>query len=185
MTFPRKGFPYSLGGFYKQLVEEFTEIKASGWVTTARIEDGAVSDIKIDDGAITTAKLDSGAGVAALITAGGGASKGYTATSDGIDILLAENEPAEGNRVVLIIVTVTEAFSTEDTSQPTFKIGEAGEDDKFAATTLLIDAALNSTFVLAGVLTENKDLIVTATERGNELDTGAINVTVLALPENV
>lgn len=40
---------------------DIVAIKANGWVTTARINDGAVTSAKIDDGAITTAKVADGA----------------------------------------------------------------------------------------------------------------------------
>lgn len=135
----------------------------------------------IADGAVTSAKLAAGAGLAALFTSGVGANESYAKTTDGAQTTLAANGSGEGDRTVLIIVNVDEAFADGDGGQTAFTIGETDSATKFAASTVFADALAGTVFVLAGTLTEEKALLVTGTE-ATGTGTGGITVTVLALP---
>lgn len=121
------------------------------------------------------------AAFAALAAAGLGASASYAKTTDGAQTLLAANATSEGDRVVLIIVHVDEAFADAGGTQTTFSVGETGTADKFAATSVFTDATLGSVFVLAGTLSEEAALLVTANDAAGA-GTGGITATVLALP---
>lgn len=134
----------------------------------------------IGAGKVTSSMLANGAGWAALLTAGLGASAAYPKTTNGVQIL---HTGTAGNKVVLFIVTVTETFANVDGVQPTFKFGEVGTDDKFAATTLFTDAVAGTMFVFSGVLTASTNLICTATELTGTTDTGAISVMAMILPQ--
>lgn len=128
---------------------------------------------------VTSSMLANGAGVAALLAAGLGASKAYTKAANGADPLLAG---AVGDRSVLIVVTVDEAFANGDGAQPTFQIGQTGTAAKFADTTAFADKAAGTVLTFAGTLTGADDLLVTAVAGTGTTETGGISVTVLALP---
>lgn len=130
------------------------------------------------NGALT---LSNSGGVASLIAGGLGASAAYIKTTNGVQTLLAADAAA---RVVLLVVRVDEVFATGDTSQTTFKFGETDTDDKYAATTLLTDAADGAVKVLAGTLTANKALLVTAVAAAGT-GTGGVSVTAIILPAAV
>jgi len=153
---------------------DLVSVAVSGDATLAA--NGALT---IANAAVTAAKLANGAGWAALLAAGLGASANYIKTTDGVQTLLAANAAA---RVVLIVITVTEVFADGDGTQPTFKFGETDTDDKYAATTLLASAALGAVKVLAGTLTANKALLVTAATGTGTTETGAISVMAMVLP---
>jgi hypothetical protein len=82
-------------------------------------------------------------------------------------------------RVALICITVTEVFATAN--QPTFTFGEDDTVTKYSVAALLNNAALGKVFVLAGTLTANKKLIVTAVA-ATLVGTGALSVAALVLP---
>ena len=107
-----------------------------------------------------------------------GATGAYSKTTDGAQTLLASRI---NNRVIIGIIKVTEAFAQTTGTKPVFTIGETDAADKFVANTLLASAALDSIFSFAGTLTGTKNLIVTGTPATGD-GTGAISVTVLALP---
>lgn len=153
-------------------------LAANGAVTIAN---DAITTAKIADAAVTAAKLANGAGLAALIAAGLGASAAYPKTTNGAQTLLAANANGAGDRAVLVVVHVDEVFATGDGAQTTFTVGQTGTADKFAAAALFTDAAAGSVFVLAGVLSEEAALLVTANDASGT-GTGGISVTVLALP---
>lgn len=126
--------------------------------------------------------LDGGAsgveGLAALVAAGLGAYDVYDKATVGAQTLLAADPAA---RAALIVVVVTEAFAESTGTQTVFTIGETDTANKFAANTVLVDAAEGDVFVFAGTLTATKALLVTGTAAVGD-GTGAIAVTALVLP---
>lgn len=140
-----------------------------------------MSGASIEEGTTPLAALDSGAGLAAIIAAGLGATEAYDNTTVGAQTLLAANGTSEGDRTVLIVVHVDEAFDNGDGGQAVFIIGQTGTTNKFMANTVLVDATAGTTLVLAGTLTEETALLVTGTA-ATGTGTGGISVTVLALP---
>jgi hypothetical protein len=84
-------------------------------------------------------------------------------------------------RYVLITVEVTETFADGDGAKPSFDIGETGTANKFKAG-LNSGTAGDPPIVIPGVLSANAALLVTATAGTGTTETGAIRVTVLALP---
>jgi hypothetical protein len=102
----------------------------------------------------------------------------YIKTASGVQTLLAA---AESARTVIIVGTVTEVFANGDGAQPTFKVGETGSDAKFQATSKLTGAAAAATFVLAGTLSADVALIVTATAATGSTSTGAVTYVVIAI----
>lgn len=136
----------------------------------------------IGAGKVTSAMLENGAGLAALVAAGLGASDAYDNTTDGAQELVAANSALDGDRAVMIIVTVDEAFVTDEANtQTVFTIGQTGAATKFMANTVLVDATAGSVFVAAGILTEETALLVTGTPASGT-GTGGVSVTVLLLP---
>jgi predicted RecA/RadA family phage recombinase len=127
-------------------------------------------------------------GVAAfqtILDAGVGASGSYSCTdvSGSPDSLLAADDTI--NRAVLVVAICTEdvvAGTGDGAAAPTFQVGEAGTANKFFTTTALGSGEEGDVFVSAGILTKEKDLIVTWTTGGGVGPTGAYNITVLALP---
>ena len=112
----------------------------------------------------------------ALLLSGIGASDAYDKTTAGAQELLAA-DPSD--RVVLIVVQITETFDVGDGSATVFDIGETDTPEKFKAD--LNSGSAGDVLVFAGVLTGTKALLVTgvaATGTG----TGAISVAVIALP---
>ncbi len=86
------------------------------------------------------------------------------------------------DRDVTVIVRVTEEFKdVASDNQPTFKIGEADTVEKFLKSAALTGAKVGDSFVIKGVNTKNKALIVTAT-KATGASTGAINVLMFAAP---
>jgi len=115
--------------------------------------------------------------VTSVAGAAGSATAAYPKTTSGAQTLLAA---ATVDRRVIISVQVTTVFADGDGAQPTFEIGQTGETDKFAATTLFTGAAAGATFSLAGTLTANTALLVTATAATGTTSTGALAVTAIA-----
>lgn len=156
-------------------------IMASSLFTEATVDDkvvaGAINGTKLKDATVTAAKLAAGAGLAALIAAGLGASAAYVKTTNGAQTLLASDAAA---RVALIVVVVDETFADAGGTQTTFTIGETDTVDKYAAAALFTGATAGSIFVLAGTLTANKALLVTANDAAGA-GTGGISVTALVL----
>lgn len=112
---------------------------------------------------------------------GSGATASYLAAATGVQATLIAAGPVD--RIVQIIVTIDTAFANGDGAQPTFKIGQTGSDAKFAATSKFTGAAAASTFAVAGILSANKDLFVTATAGTGTTETGALTVTAIAFPQ--
>jgi hypothetical protein len=115
-----------------------------------------------------------------LVAGGLGASGAYIKTDNGTKDLLAGNA---ATRVVLIAVVTTETIADGDGAKPVFTIGEeSGSATKFAA-----DAAIGTTAgdvkLFVGTLTATKKLQVYVTAGTGTTETGAISVTVLALPQ--
>lgn len=129
------------------------------------------------DANVTAAKLANGAGLAALFAAGLGGSGSWVKTDTGVKTI---HTGTTGTKKVFIICTVTEAFTGAE-DQTTFKIGQVGTDDKFAATSLFTDAAINTVKVVCGELTASTNLIVTVAPRANA-GTGALAVAAIILP---
>lgn len=138
--------------------------------------------VRIKDNGVSAVKLTNGAGWAALLAAGLGNSANHPKTTNGVQTLISN---IATGRMALIVVTVTEAFSNGDGTQPTFKVGEVDADDKYAATSLFTDATLGSVFVLAGSLTALKNLIVTAVAATGTTSTGAISIMGMVLPATI
>lgn len=132
------------------------------------------------DANVTAAKLANGAGLAALFTAGLGGSGSWVKTDTGVKTI---HTGTAGTKKVFIICTVTEAF-TGAGDQTTFKIGQVGTDDKFAATSLFTDAILNKVFVVCGELTASTNLIVTVAPAAGA-GTGGLAVAAIILPATV
>lgn len=105
-----------------------------------------------------------------------GAADEYDKTTDGPQSLVAA-DPSE--RVVLIVVTVTETFADGDGSKTEFDIGETSASGKFA--TALNAGTAGDVFVYAGSLTATKALLITGTP-ATGTGTGAISVAALILP---
>ena len=149
-------------------------VNLSGDITI--LDTGVVS---IGTGKVTSSMLANGAGWAALATAGMGKSAAYPKTTNGVQTLATGTV---GDKAVLFIVTVTEAFVTIDTdTQTTFAFGQVGTANKFAETSLLTDATLGQIKIFGGTLTASTNLIVTAAQAVGT-GTGAVSVCVLILP---
>jgi hypothetical protein len=103
----------------------------------------------------------------------------YAKTANGV---LTHAASDAATRRVLITVKVTETFANGNGAQPTFKIGEADTDDKFAATAIFTDAVKGDIFTLAGTITATKALIVTANDASGTTSGGAIKVTAVVFP---
>ena len=162
---------------------------ATDAVETAKIKDANVTTAKIADSAVTQAKLAAGAGLAALFTSGIAANEGYDKTADETDTpVLAANGASEGDRVALVIVHVDETFADgDDGAQPTFALAVGG-GGPFMANTVLADAVAGTVLVFAVAVPEEDAVEITAvpaTPATNQLEAGAITVTVLALPQEV
>jgi hypothetical protein len=110
-----------------------------------------------------------------------GDSKSYIRTDVGAKTILAAD--ADGDRAVIIVIKVTTAFANGDGAQPVVTVGETGSTSKFAANTLLVDAAAGTTFTLAGLLTDNTDLLATLTAATGSTSTGAFTISAIAVPK--
>lgn len=121
--------------------------------------------------------LDTRSGDRTIVLPGGG-SAAYAKTASGADVLVPA---ADGDRIVLILATVSEALADGDGGQPTFAIGETGDPTKFAATTVFADGSLADVHVLQGVLSSGKDLIVTSVAGTGTTETGALAVGAIAV----
>jgi len=108
----------------------------------------------------------------------GSGSEAYAKTASGADVLIAA---ADGDRIVIIVATVTETLADGDGGQPTFSIGETGAATKFAATTVFASGTAGDVHVLQGTLSSGKDLIVTAVAGTGTTETGAIAVGAIAV----
>jgi hypothetical protein len=151
-----------------------TAVDMSGDATISNA--GAVT---IGSAKVTSAMLANGAGWAAMLTAGLGNSATYAKTTSGAQVL---STGTAGTKSVMFIVTVTEAFVTNDTdTQPTFSFGQVGNATKFADTSLLTDATLGAIKIFTGSLTASTNLIVTGVPAVGT-GTGAISVMAIILP---
>ncbi len=112
-----------------------------------------------------------------------GDTKSYIRTTNGAQTVLAAN--ADGDRTVIIVIKVTTAFANGDGAQPVVIVGETAATNKFAANTLLVDAAAGTTFSLAGTLTDNTALLATLTAATGATSTGAFTISVIAVPKAV
>ncbi len=102
----------------------------------------------------------------------------YFKSTNGVQTFLAS---AAVDRLVVITARVTETFADAGGTQTTFKIGQTGTDDKFAAAAVFTAAEKGTVFVLTGTLSSSAALIVTANDAATT-GTGAIKVTVSVLP---
>ena len=102
----------------------------------------------------------------------------YAKTANGVQTLIDSSAVGyDVDKLVLIVVEVTEVFANGNGAQTTFKIGQTGTDDKFSATSLLSGAVLGARKYLVGTLSADADLIVTANDASGT-GTGAIKVSV-------
>jgi hypothetical protein len=100
----------------------------------------------------------------------------YPKTTSGAQTLLAASLI---DRIVQIMVTVTETFADGAGTKPAFDIGETGATHKFKQT--LNSGTAGDKIIYTGTLSATKALLVTGTAAvGN--GAGAIDVSVLALP---
>jgi hypothetical protein len=139
-------------------------------VTADKLGADAVTTTKILDGNVTAAKLANGAGLASLVAAGLGASA-VVDNADADPTLLAADDV--NARACLVVAVVTETLSTT----AAFVVESVG------GTALLTIAAGTAGDVLvgAGVVAEHAaDSAVRVNATAG--DTGAVSVTVLALP---
>lgn len=90
-------------------------------------------------------------------------------------------KPVSYPRNVMIHIEIDTTFAAGDGAAPVFDIGEEGSAEKFLAD-LNSGSAADDGIVLAGELSPDKALIVTATAATGTTSAGAITVTVLALP---
>lgn len=95
------------------------------------------------------------------------------------DASLNPVDGTEADHPVLVLVEVTQTFADGTGAQPTFKIGQTGTAEKFLASATLTGAVVGSVFLVAGELTLDTDLLVTATVATGTA-TGAIRVTSVA-----
>jgi len=138
------------------------------------IEDDDIATAMIQDEAVTPAKLAPGIVDLALVS---GDSTAITKTSAGVITLL----PASSvSRVVQIVGKVTEVFANGAGAQTVVKIGETDSDDKFVATTILVNAANGSQWSWSGVISATKALIATVTA-ATSTGTGGITLESIAV----
>jgi hypothetical protein len=115
---------------------------------------------------------------AALLLSGVGAAAAYPKTTSGAQTLLAAH--ATIDRIVLIIVSITETFANGDGAKPSFNLGETSTATKFKSG--LTSGTAGDKLVYAGTLSATKALLVTGTAGTGTTETGAIAVAVLVLP---
>lgn len=109
-----------------------------------------------------------------MVGSGLGAGGSYAKTTDGTVTLHAADNT--GVRDVLWIIKVTEDFADAgEDDQPVFMFGEADDTDAYDDGSLLVDASEGDMFVLTGENTQNKAVVITATQ-ATGASTGAINV---------
>jgi hypothetical protein len=150
----------------------------AGIVGAGLTQNGATKVIDIATGGVTAAMLANNAGWAAIYTAGLGASAAYVKTDAGVKTLATGTA---GTKKVMFVATVTEAFADAGGNQTTFKVGEVGTDDKFAAAALFTDAILGKVFVFCGELTASTNLIVTVAAAVGA-GTGGLSISAMILP---
>src|SRR5687767_4714690 len=119
------------------------------------------------------AKFTRRRGVAAAIAAGTEAHGDYPSTTSGAQTILAS---AAVDRVVLIVVQVTEAFADAGGTQPVFILGQTSSTNKFMINSVLASASLHAKKVIVGTLSSGTALLATGTA-GVGAGTGAISVT--------
>jgi hypothetical protein len=156
---------------------------ANSAVNAAKLASNAVETAKIADAAVTSGKLANGAGVAAILTAGLGGSGSYIKTKNDTTDLVAAHGTKD--RAVLVVVTVDQAFADNAANlQPTFSVGEAGGAvDEFVTVASLVNKTLGVVQVYQGLNTATRKIQVTGVAAsGDGSGTGAISVTVLAIP---
>jgi hypothetical protein len=102
----------------------------------------------------------------------------YAKTTNGAQTALASSA---GDRVVLILVTVTEAFAQPTGTKTAFTIGETGSASKFSDGSAFASGTVGQTFMFGGTLSGTKNLLVTGTAATGG-GTGAVAITILALP---
>lgn len=148
-----------------------TEAKiGTGAVTATKIGAGAVLTAAVGDGEVTAAKLANGAGIAALVTAGLGNSL-VVDNDDADPSLLAAD--ASNARACLVVAVVTETLA----GAAAFSVESVGGTVLLAVTSGTAGDVLIGAGVVAAHATDS-EVIVDATSG----DTGAIAVTILALP---
>jgi len=156
-------------------------ITSSNVINTAQITNNAVTTAKILDGNVTSAKLAAGAGLAALFTSGVGVNESYIKTADETATALLT---ADGDTICLVVVHVDTTFSDgDDGTQPIFSLANNGVD--FMADSVLTDATVGTTLVFATKVLDEDILSITAipaVEATNELENGAITVTIISVP---
>jgi hypothetical protein len=107
----------------------------------------------------------------------------YQNTADGVQTAIVAADD-DNDRNVVIVVSVTETFANGSGAQPTFKIGETGDDNKFAETTEFTGLTEGDKRAYAGVLSATAELLVTANDASGT-GTGAINVRVVTFPQSL
>jgi hypothetical protein len=115
---------------------------------------------------------------AALMLSGLGAAASYPKTTSGAQSLLTAH--ATLDRIVVIVVSITETFANGDGAKPSFNIGETSTATKFKSG--LTSGTVGDKLVYAGTLSATKALLVTGTAGTGTTETGAIAVAVFALP---
>jgi hypothetical protein len=153
---------------------DLASVAVSGDATLA-----ANGTLTLGEGVVTSGKLANGAGVAALLAAGLGASANYPKETDGAQTLL-ENTSG-GDLSCLIVCMVTETFADGSGSKPEFQIGKTGSPAIFGS---FVSGESGSVYVYPAYLVFGEDAIVTGVPATGD-GTGAISVTVLALPAGV
>lgn len=107
-----------------------------------------------------------------------------TTTAAHVQLLDTNVNPVDLNETdhnVLIIIQCTETFADGSGARPTFKIGQTGTVEKFAASATVDALTIGQKIVVVGTLTVDTDLLVTATVATGTA-TGAIKVTSQAFP---
>jgi hypothetical protein len=118
-----------------------------------------------------------GVNVGSSFAAATNAAANYAKTTNGAQTLLAADD--NHDRVVLIHVSVTEAFATNTGTKPSFDIGETSTTTKFKSA--LNSGALGTLLTYTGTLSAGKALLVTGTAAVGDA-VGAISVAAVALP---
>lgn len=99
-------------------------------------------------------------------------------TSTATTVLAASASPA---RNVIIIVKVTETFANGTGAKPTFKIGQTGTLEKFAAAASFASGVAGDVLVFAGILSGSADFIITSVA-ATGTGTGSVSVEAIVLP---
>ena len=122
----------------------------------------------------------SAAGIAAVLAGGLGGSVAQAKTANGVTEVVAAHGTKD--RAVLVVAVVTETFADGDGAQPTFQIGEDGTAAKFFDTAAFTDAAAGTVLMTTGTNDATENLRVTAVAASGSTSTGALTVTMIAIP---